>query len=164
MWNIPNPPSNWHRILQSTDYWLLPLLTSEPADATVEVSATAQSPDEKQTVFHQPRFKSKVWSLHSTELLNMYSWLLYIYFMLFYYYNYCSNGILGLVWARQILYHSSSWVLHTILNLMVFKQGHHKPAQLKKTCTHTYLHLSEELSGIALVKLWWLGAGIHRGT
>lgn len=60
MWSIPNPPSNWHRVLQSAGYWLLPLLTSELLGAVAEDSTTAQSPNEGQTVFHQSRFKCKL--------------------------------------------------------------------------------------------------------
>lgn len=47
VWSVPNPPSNWHRVLQSTGYWLLPLLTSELVGAVAEDSATAQSPKDR---------------------------------------------------------------------------------------------------------------------
>lgn len=46
VWSVPNP-SNWHRVLQSAAYWLLPLLTSELVGAVAEDSATAQSPKDR---------------------------------------------------------------------------------------------------------------------
>lgn len=47
VWSVPNPPSNCHRVLQSADYWLLPLLTSELVGAVAEDSATAQNPKDR---------------------------------------------------------------------------------------------------------------------
>lgn len=74
----------------------------------------------------------------------------------------------GLVWARQILDHSSSseFFTQSSISWSLSKAIISQPGWRTHVHTHTCTcwHLSGELSGIAIVKLWWLGVGIHRGT
>lgn len=73
----------------------------------------------------------------------------------------------GLVWARQILDHSSSseFFTQSSISWSLSKAIISQPGWRTHVHTHTCTcwHLSGELSGTAIVKLWWLGAGIHRG-
>ena len=74
----------------------------------------------------------------------------------------------GLMWARQILYHSSSseFLTYSSISWSLSRAIISQPGWRTHVHAHTCAccHLSEELSGTVIVKLWCLGAGIHRGT
>lgn len=168
VWSIPNPPNNCHRVLQSAGYWLLPLVTSELIDTMLRFLPLPRVQMKDRLYFtslgSNPNFEVCI-------LLNC--WICTVEFSTstlccFTITIFAVLELQGLVWARQILYHSSSseFFTQSSISWSLSRAIISQPGWSTHVHAHTCAcwHLSEELSGVAIVKLWCLGAGIHRGT